>query len=851
MAELFTLSNGLTVLLEENHAAPVISFHMLVKVGSAVEKKNEAGICHVIEHMLFKGTPTRPVGAIAQDVEAAGGEINAYTSFDQTVFYINMASRFAKEGLSILSDAVQNPIFDENELEREKEVILEEIRRDKDNPSHRCSELLFMKAYKQHPYKNPIIGNEETVKSFTQKQILQFYRRWYTPDNLSLIVVGKFDSKKMLKLVEELNKDFTGSNTPKMRLAKEPAPQKFAAYYEDNPIQATYFTFGFHIPEISHDDVPAIDVLSHILAGSESSRLPQEIREKKQLVNAVYAYAFTPKDPGLFFIGGLATPDKTEKALIAIIAEIHKLHTYPISTGELSRAKLMLRSNEIYEKETTSGQASKYAYFMATAGTHTFEKKYYQAIQDIRADDIRRVAQKYFTPENATLIVVNPKGDEKKINRERIKKAVKKLKPSRTSIMKTEKHVSPPILHKLSSGVRLIIREDHTLPIVSCCTATLGGLRFENKQNNGINNLLAQMITKGTKKNTAVEIAEKIESIAGSIEGYNGRNSFGVRAEFLSDKLGEGFDLLAEVLTEPSFSASEIKNEKYQILDAIKNQEDALTTMAFIKFLAHLFPTHPYGLRALGEAKTVRSLNRQMLIDYYNRLMTPENMVISIVGDVAPKEVIAMAEDKIMYAWKKGRKFQEPKPEKPNKKAINVEHRRPEKEQAHIVMGFLGPKITSNDHYVLAVLNNILSGQGGKLFLKLRDQMSLAYSVNSTFFVGLEPGYIALYIGTEPSKIDTAITGMRGELRQVVEKGVTQEELSRARNHLIGSYELEKQRNLSLAGSYAFNILYGLGLKEVEEYPMHIQRVSRQDIQRIAQKYLKLDAPVTAIIRPT
>lgn len=850
MAKLHTLENGMQILLEENHAAPVISFHLLVKVGSAFETDKEAGICHVIEHMLFKGTPSRPVGAIASEVEAAGGEINAYTSFDQTVFYINMASRFSQRGLSILADAIQNPIFDELELEREKEVILEEVRREKDNPFHRSSELLFTKSYKHHPYKNPIIGFAETVKSFTRESLFDFYRRWYTPQNIALIVVGEFSTGTMIEMIEKSFTGFKGKNPPVQKITAEPAPKNMLIFTETNPVSAAYFSLGFHIPEITHSDIPALDILSHVLAGSDSSRLEQVVKEQKQLVNEIHSYAFTPKDPGILIIGGLTSPEKINGAMIAIWDEIGRLHSSPVSISELNRAKLNIKSSEIYEKETTSGQAGKYAYFMATTGDYLFEKQYYRALQDVGADDLRRAAQQYLVPEKMTMIVVHPPEGTKDIKTGEIREHLRKKRPTPKLIAKAKRHVSPPFMHRFSNGLQLILRENHTLPIVSCCFAMLGGLRFENRNNNGINNLIAQTIIKGTENKSAIEIAKRIESVAGSIGGFSGRNTLGVKAEFLSDKFDEGFGLFAEVLTKPSFEASEVAKEKEQVLDAIKHEEDSLTTLAFNKFLSALFPRHPYGLRLLGSQGSVNRLNHRQLADYYRNSTLSNKLTISVVGDISPDEVIEFAEKRLAFSEGKKIRPSPPKPESPAKKPVIIEYMRPGKEQSHIVMGFLGPVIASADRYALGVLNNILSGQGGRLFLNLRDRMSLAYSVNSTFFAGLEPGFIAIYIGTEPAKVGTALSGIKRELETLVEKGVTAKELSRSKNYIIGSFELERQRNMALANSYTFNQLYGLGINEVDIYPKKINAVTIEDISKAAKKYLRLDAPVTAIIRP-
>ena len=197
------LSNGLTVLLQENHAAPVVAFQAWVGVGSADETPDEAGIAHVFEHMLFKGTERRGVGQIAQEIEAAGGDINAWTSFDQTVYHLVLAARYFDTGLDILADAVQRSSFDPVELERELKVVLEEIKQGEDSPSRTVTQSLFSSAFTKHPYRRPVIGWERTVKKLKRDKLLQFFRKWYVASNITLVVVGDFDSDTALAKIEK------------------------------------------------------------------------------------------------------------------------------------------------------------------------------------------------------------------------------------------------------------------------------------------------------------------------------------------------------------------------------------------------------------------------------------------------------------------------------------------------------------------------------------------------------------------------------------------------------------------------------------------------------------------------
>lgn len=842
------LPNGMTVLMEEKRDAPVISFNILVCVGSAIETDAEAGMCHVIEHMIFKGTPTRPVSAIARDVESAGGEINAYTSFDQTVFYINMASRFSDKGLEILADAVQNPLFDADELARETEVICEEIRRGKDNPSHCLSEKLFREVFTVHPYGRPIIGFEKTVKSFTRKQVLEFYQRWYAPQNMTCIIVGDFSSNEMLKKIEFAFLQAQMVMQPMPELPEEPKQQKLQATNELMEIQTSYFMMGFHIPNITHDDIAAIDILSHILAGADSSRLEQAIKEKKRLVHNIYSYAYTPKFPGIFIIGGMMQPEKTLQAIDAIWEEINKLITEPPAADELNRAKINIRASEIYERETVGGEAAKLAYFLATTDDYEFEKRYYQIINDATAEHVRAAAQRYLTAGNCTISILSPKGVRTVPTTDAIKASCgQKAKKAGAKFASNALRLK---MERLQNGIKLIVRENHTLPIVSVYAAVPGGLRFERKDNNGISYLLSRTLTKGTSRRSAVDVAKKIESLAGSIDGFCGRNAMGLRTEFLSEKLYDGFGLFSEVLCDASFDKAETAKERALQIEAIHNQEDNLSSMAFVHFSKALYGKHPYGFRLLGESESVKKLSSEALKKYWRASLNPADLVISVVGDVSHSEIKKLAAEWIEMKRSKKPSMLKAMPITKPKEAIKVEHIKKGKEQAHIVLGFLGARITSPDYYRLTVLNHILAGQGGRLFCALRDRLSLAYAVNSIVQSGVEPGYFAVYIGTEPGKIETAINGIKKELKKIQSDPVSNEELERAHQYLVGTYELEQQKNGSLASAYVFNELYDLGIGEVERYPQKILKVTREDVLATARKYIDLNAYILSVIKP-
>lgn len=844
----FILENGMEVVLEENHAAKVVSFNALVKVGSADETDAEAGICHVIEHMLFKGTPKRPQGTIARDVEAAGGEINAYTSIDQTVFYINMATEFSDRGLEILSDAVQNPLFDADELEREKEVILEEIRREHDNPSRMVNEYLFQTAFQKHTYGRPIIGFPETVKSFTHEILKSFYQKWYSPKNISFIAVGDFETKAMFTKIQTQFSNFHGPSLAPPQTCVEPAQSQTRITVKAMNIQSAYLTIGFHVPNITHEDIPALDVLSHTLGGTDSSRLEQEIKEKKQLVHNIHTYSFTPKHPGLFVVGAMLSDEKLIQSIKGIYSEIEKIAEEGISSHELTRAKLNIKSNEIYEKETVGGQAGKIAYFMSTAGDHEFEKRYYQMLSDVDAKVVKCAAKKYLISNKCTISLLVPEKSKWVQSQKEIETAV--LLPTSTAKTKKANEGMVPRKIRLKNGAKLIVLENHNLPIASICVATLGGTRSENKKNNGISGLMARLLTKGTKSRSAVEIAKEIEKMAGHIDGFSGRNACGVKCDILSEHIQGAFDLVSDIVCNPKFSNDEVTKERSLVLQAIKDQEDQLSSLAFAEFLKTLFPTHPYGLRSIGTIESIKKIKREDIVRYHKSLFRTSNMTISVVGDVCSKEVEKLANE-IFNNLSKGKPSTlKIKKDAPPKKHFESTIEKHGKEQAHIVIGFQGTTFKNKDRYTMTVLNNILSGQGGRLFLNLRDRLSLAYSVSSVNHEGIEPGYFAVYIGTEPGKIKIASEEIIKELNHICSGLVSQEEFERSKQYLVGTYELDLQRNSTLAALYTFNDLYGIELSEVRDYPQHILSVTREDILAVARRYINLEAYTMAIVRP-
>ncbi len=843
----FTMENGLKVILQENRTAAVVALQVWVRVGSADEKDDEAGMCHFIEHMIFKGTEKRKVGEMAKEIESLGGSINAYTSYDHTVYHITIASRYADIALDILSDALQGSVFDPSEIEKEREVILEEIRMGEDDPSRKLFRQTMTTAFQRHPYGRPIIGFEKTVRAITRDQMLSFFRQWYTPDRIFFVAAGDFDLQEMERKARASFKNLKRPSKRFPERGKEPDQKEVRSNLTFGNFKETYLQMAVPITSVLHEDTPGLDVIEQILGGGETSRLVQKVKLEKGLVHSISASAYTPKDPGLFIIGATLQAENLEKAIEEILKEINRLIQEGVTAEELYRVRVNVESGLIYDRQTVQGQARKLGYYEANTGNIEFEKEYMRKISLLQSEDLQKIGEKYFKPSRWTVSLLGPPEKADGLKKIDLNAVIEKAGPPDILIgKKTSPHASKTVL---DNGIRLMVKENRVIPLVSVQISFLAGVRFEEEAQNGINQFMAVMINKGTEKQTSLEIAKKVERMAGSLSGFSGYNSFGLSFTFLSQHFDEAMALLGEVIKHPSFDADETEKRRRSILASIRQQEDNLSSMAFKLFRKVLYEKHPYRMDTIGTLDSIKKITQKDLKEYYKRIAIPEHMVITIVGDVDLKQATTAVKKEFGTIQKIDFAHPEIPQEPPLQKTRKAEIYK-EKEQAHFVLGFPGATVLSRDRYALDVLDAALSGMGGRLFYELRDKQSLAYSLAFISNVNLDPGFICVYMGTHPDKIETAIAGVLAEMRKIRDEGLTEDEVERAKRYLIGNFEIGLQTNGAHARQMSVDELMGLGYDHLERYPGEIQKVTREDVHRMAKKYFNLEAYALAVIRP-
>ena len=520
-------------------------------------------------------------------------------------------------------------------------------------------------------------------------------------------------------------------------------------------VKEAQILMGFRTPAINHPDIATLDLLAVLLGQGDSSRLNLEVVRNRQLATSTSAYLFSARDPGALVIGVGLPPGRVEDAVRAVLDEVLSMTMEEVPPEELAKAKTILESDRVYDKETVQGYARKLGFFSAIADDPNFEERYLAALQKTTAADLRRVASEYLRTSNLSIYVQVPEGRSTK----QPDKTEKLLQRVRATVEKTEARVRARfartaivvpdsdrvIRHVFPSGLKLLILRDSSVPVVALRATWVGGLRYEDDRSNGISNMLAALLVRGTKTRTAEQIMNEVEGMAGALTGYSGRNSLGMQAEFLSRYFERGFDLVADCILNATFSEDELDKERRIVLDDIHAQEDNLGQVAFKLFHSTMWQKHPYRLDPMGTVETVAGFTRRKLINHFRERYRTSNLTIAVVGDVDPARVKAKVA--ALFGDASDQILKKPVvPVEPNRVEPVQVFKFMSKEQAHLVLGFQGVSFASPDRFPLEVLAYVLSGQGGRLFTEIREKRALAYRVSAFSVEGLDPGYFAVYL---------------------------------------------------------------------------------------------------------
>lgn len=809
------------------------SVQVWVKTGSIHEDRHlGAGMSHILEHMLFKGTSRRSSNQIAQSVQDAGGYINAYTSFDRTVYWIDIPSKGTAVAIDLLSDAVMNSTLPAEEYVKEQEVIRREFAMGFDDPDRMSGQALFANAFREHPYRHPVIGHLDVFNALKRDDVMAYYKARYVPNNMFFVVVGDVDGAAVRKQLEECFESHPRVALPPVYIPEEPAQLGRRESHTEFPTELTRLHLAWHVPDAAHPDIPALDVLAVVLGGGRSSRLYRRLRDELAMAHSIDAWCYAPGQAGLWGMDAVLDPEKRpllEGELYRILEEVRDKG---VTQAELDKAKKLSLSHQLQGVTTMRGKAGDLGTNWLLTGNLNFTRDYLVAIQNVSSDDIRRVVATYLVEQNLTAVSLNPEGTF-----------------ASQATVRTELATGEIQKFELSNGLRLLVREDARLPLVSLVATFKSGLLAETPENNGITRLLSKVLLKGTQTRTAEQISDEIEAVGGSISADGGNNSISAVVRVMQPDLSLGLEILSDVLLNASLPEKAIAREKEAQLAGLKADEEEMTSVARNLLRSRLLAGHPYGMRSLGTPETVAALTQTDLAAFRDRHLVGRNGVVAVFGNVRAEEVKALVEA-ALGAMPAG----EPALVAPAIPVAPLGEIRVEeiknKAQAVMMVGYLASDMFSPDRVALELIDEASSDIGSRFFVRIREQMGLAYFVGSGSMLGLVPGPFVFYLGTDPAKLEAVQAALLDEIRLLAEDGLTPEELARAKEKMLGQIDIRNQSNDAFAFAAALDELYGLGANHYRDLRQQIESATLEEVQRVARKYFRDQVPVIATVRP-
>ncbi len=828
------LPNGVTLLVQTSRAAPVVAAQVWVKTGSIHESARlGAGLSHFLEHMMFKGTARRAGREISATVQAHGGHINAYTSFDRTVYYIDLPATHTGLALDVLADITLHSTLPADEFTKERDVILREIAMTQDDPDNRLAEALFATAFREHPYRQPIIGHRDVFAALTRDDLLAYYRERYVPDNLVVVVAGDVDEAAVLA---DVAKHF--GSVPRARLAPvfipaEPTQLAPRALHQFEDVDLTRAGLAWPAPGLTHPDAPALDLLAALLGRGDSSRLWQAIRERARLVHHIDAHCWTPGGQGLFYISFTCEPAKRAAAVVAIHRELARAAARGFTAAEIKKVVRQSVVDEVHTRKTMGGLAARLGDAEVVAGDLRFGETWFHRLAAVTPAALCRVARAWLAPHTLTEISLNPAAS----------------RPAAHAAVTTAT-VQPDFTEeRLPNGARLLLQPDRTLPNLHIRLLCAGGPLHDPPGRRGACALLATMLTRDTKRRTAAEVAKFIEEVGGNFFPFSGNNSLGLAAEVLPDDAPRALELLGDALLTPAFTRPSFEVERDAQAAALRERDDDVVELGRKLVRQKFFGPHPLALDAQGDLAGLAALTSADLAALWKRVGVAGNCVLAVAGDFDPKKLAPKLRALLARLPRGSVIANQDAGANPSTTSGDFVERQP-REQAVVFQAFPGPSVLADDFYVGEVADELFSGMSSRLFERVREEKGLAYFIRATRVTGVNTGMFYFYAGTAPGKEDAVLAEIAAEIARVQAGDIAPEELRRCQTRLTAASVMGRQTNSVRAMQDGLSVLHGLPANDWKNYAARIEAVTVEGLRDFARRYLTLAQRTQLIVRP-
>lgn len=868
------LDNGLTVITKEVHTAPVATVQVWYKVGSRQEAPGVNGIAHQLEHMLFKGTNERPI-QFGRLFSALGSASNAFTSYDNTVYFGTVQREKLNALLTLEADRMQGSQIQASQLETEKRVVISELQGYENSPSYRLNRALMRAAFPTIAYGLPVGGTKADVQKFTQAQVLDYYRQHYSPDNATLVVVGDFQTDAVLKAINEnfgkvpksKQSAAASNNQPKITSNPQPGNNKAPIVLREAG-SASLMQEVYPLPAVNHPDVPALDVMDYILTGGRNSRLYQALVDSG-IASGMSGGAATLFEAGWYELSATAAAGKKLETIEQVFSsELSKLSTQGVTEEELNRAKTQLSANVILSLRDITSQAMQLGSDQSTAGDYRHTERYLAQVKTVSLADVQRVAKTYLTPANRTVGFFEPttltgqpgatsgggtQTSESFNAGPPVDPAeVAKYLPPLESPGQSQSQ-SLPEQFSLANGVRVLLLRDTSSPTVTLSGNLRGGTEFDRADKAGLASLTAENLMNGTKSRDALSLAKALEEKGASLGFSAHREGVDIGGNSLAADLPVLMQTFADVVQNATFPADKLELSRQQSLTGLKLEMDSPAQLGRRTFQQTIYPeNHPF--HAFPTAESLKSITREDLAQFYQQHYRPDTTVLAMVGNFDPAQVRSLLESKLAGWTASG---QAPVANYPQvqlpQKVVQLNAVIPGKSQAVTYLGYRGIDRKDPRYYAALVLNQIIGGDtlSSRLGTEIRDRQGLTYGIYSYFQAGLQSGPFLVQMQTSPEDAQKAINSTISLLKQIQDQGVTSNEVAAAKRSITSQYPVGLANPDELAQTILRNEIYGLSKSEIRLFVGQVESVTLEQVNQAAKELLHPNNLVVVTAGPT
>ncbi len=834
------ITNGMSVIVQENHSAPVATVRCYVhNTGSAYEGKHlGAGLSHMLEHLVAGGSTTRRTyDQIREILDSLGGHTNAYTSDAVTAFLIDCPASGVSVAIELIADNMQNSTIPENEYQREWGVVQRELEMYEAERDSMLYEAMKQLLYSEHPTRHPTVGYLAVVQQVKRDEVIAFYKNRYVPQNMTFVVVGDVKTDDVLETVLAMFKNFQRTTERFENLPVEPEQASPRSTRLEMEGDATQFAVAWPTIPLQDPDLYALDVASFILTHGDSSRLVKRLEIDQPLALEVTSLSNTPGFvKGWFEIGAKCDPKNVETVQKVIFEEVEKLKMTLVSSQDLAKAKRQKAAEHVFQQQTVENQAELLSESYRSTGDPLFDSRYVEAIQKVTPEQVRDVARKYLLPRRLNTVVIEPLGT----------RAAQQAKAGE------EKDAETPILKKqLANGLTVLLKRQAALPLVTIQAYVRAGAVADTPETQGLASLTTEMLERGTKKFSAVQIAEYFDSIGGTLSLNSQTNTSYLQGAVLKEDASKSLDYIYQVLFEPTFPADEFAKVKEIRLQEIGDRK-AEPRAEIMDFWAKQLPANtPYSRLALGTQATVQKLTPADCKKFHKTYFVPNNMVLSVFGDIDPAAALKQIEATFgkvpradSFKWPEFSLTQTPLADD------LVRHLQHQKlNTAMVMIGF--PTVAARDEKTRAtldVLDALLTGggaAGGRLYEELRGEQ-LVYYVFGVQMVGFAPGYYAFLAQTRPDSVAQVVERIRAGIDKIGSEGIPEDEFQKAKAKLVVSHAMRNITPTERAFEASIDELFGLGYDFEKSYADRIGKVKIEDVVAAVKKHFAHGVVVTS-----